>query len=90
MDNSEPDGRSPIDWTGSIEQIEVFPQTAPMKRFLVLPQSDSQIADQRVLPFIFRSYPFYTHGSRVTCLMLIIGAFMSGLLLPYIAHSFIH
>ena len=33
MESLEPDGRSPIDWTESLEGIAVFPQTAPMKGF---------------------------------------------------------
>ena len=89
MESSELDGRSPINWTGSLKGMAVIPHMVPMIGFLVLPQSNSQITDQKS-SFIFHSYPFYTHGSRVTCLMLIIEAFMSGPLFPYIAHSFVH
>ena len=49
----------------------------------------ARIANKKSPPFIFRSYPFYTHGSGVTCLMFIIEAFMSGPLFSYVTHSFV-
>ena len=57
MESSEPDGRSPIDWTGSLEWIAMFPQTVPMKGFLVLPQSNGEIADKKSPPFYFSFLP---------------------------------
>ena len=57
MESLEPDGRSPIDWTGSLERITVFPQTAPIKGFLVLPQNNSQIADKKGPLFYFLFLP---------------------------------
>ena len=97
MGSLEPDGRSPIDWTGSLEGIAMFPQTTPMKR-IKLKGLDNPSQNIRLL-ILCKALPtkmnpsplsFYTHGSGVTRLMLIIRAFMSGPLLPYVAHLFEH
>ena len=58
VESSEPDGRSPINWTGSLEGIVVFPQTAPMKGiFWSFHQVIAIIVDKKKCPLYFSFLP---------------------------------
>ena len=67
-----------------------FSQMTQMKGLLCLSQSKSNNSSEKLVSFSFFLLPFYTHGSGVTFLMLIIVTLMRVLSLSYVTHSFVH